>query len=154
MNRVDLGLLAALEKDGRASFAALGESAGLSKTACWSRVQALEDRGVIRGYSAQLDAAALGLALTAYVSVMIDFAQRDAFESAVLENPTVVECATIAGEGDYLLKIVCADVGQLDELLRYGISLLPGVQRSSTTISLKTIKRAGSLVEAIAAAGR
>jgi Lrp/AsnC family transcriptional regulator, leucine-responsive regulatory protein len=152
MNRIDLGLLATLERNGRVSFATLGEVAGLSKTACWTRVQALEDRGIIRGYSAQLDAASLGLALTAYVSVMIDFAQRDAFESAVRDNPVIVECATIAGEGDYLLKIVCADVGRLDELLRYNISLLPGVQRSSTTISLKTIKRSGSLVEALAAA--
>ena len=151
IDRVDMGLLAALEADARLSFAALAERSGLSKTSCWSRVQGLEEAGIIRRYAAMLDAAALGLRLTAYVHVMIDSGQRDAFEAAVLENPAIVECSTMAGDADYLLKILCSDVERLDDLLRYSLSLLPGLQRSTTNICLKTIKCHGSLVEAAAA---
>lgn len=154
MDRVDLGLLATLEEDGRASYSTLGDRSGLSKTSCWSRVQAMEESGAIRGYKADLNPVHLGLTLTAYVTVMIDFTKRDAFEAAVLGNPAIVECSTTAGEGDYLLRIVCGDVGLLDEMLRYGISLLPGLQRSTTTICLKSIKRSASLVEAARALSR
>ena len=146
-----MGLAAALEEDGRQSFTALAEKCGLAKTSCWSRVQGLEEAGIIRGYRASLDPVALGLRITAYVHVMIDFAQRDAFEAAVLKNPSVVECSTMAGDADYLLKILCSDVERLDDLLRYNLSLLPGLQRSTTTICLKTIKRDGSLIGVIAA---
>lgn len=148
MDRIDIGLLAALEQDGRQSFAALADNAGLSKTSCWSRVQALEEAGAIRRYRAMIDPLALGLKLTAYVHVMIDFSKRDAFEAAVLRNPAIVECSTTAGDADYVLKIMCRDVDRLDELLRHNISLLPGLQRSSTTICLKPIKQDGSLLEA------
>ncbi|WP_312489976.1 Lrp/AsnC family transcriptional regulator [Sphingomonas sp.] len=148
MDRVDLELLAALEAHGRQSFATLGDASGLSKTSSWARVQAMERAGVITGYRAVLEPSALGLPLSAYVSVIIDPTRRDAFERAVTDNPAIVECSTVAGEADYLLKIVCTDVGALDEMLRSGISLLPGLQRSSTTICLKTLKSGGSLVAA------
>jgi Lrp/AsnC family leucine-responsive transcriptional regulator len=148
MDKVDLGLLAALEENGRQSFATLAERARLSKTSAWSRVQSLEESGAIQRYKASLDPLALGLRLTAHVHIMIDFAKRDAFEKAVLANPVITDCFTMAGEADYLLKIVCADVSQLDELLRHNISMLPGVQRSTTMIAMKAIKQDASLVAA------
>lgn len=149
MDQIDLELLAALERDGRQSFAMLADATGLSKTPCWLRVQKLEKAGAIRGYSADLDPTVLGLKVLAYVEVMIDFAQREAFETAVLANPAIIECTTMAGEADYMFKLVCADVDRLDDLLRHQLSLLPGVQRSKTMICLKTIKRGAPLTAAI-----
>ncbi|WP_397421353.1 Lrp/AsnC family transcriptional regulator [Phenylobacterium sp.] len=147
MDRVDLGLLAALEKNGRQSFATLAELSGMSKTSVWSRVQTLEETGVIRNYRAVIDPALIGLKLTAYVSIMIDFSKRDSFEKSVMSNPAVVECFTTAGEADYIMRIICRDVSQLDNILRYNISLMPGVQRSTTLMCLKSIKQDASLVD-------
>lgn len=148
MDKTDLSILAELERDGRQPFAGLVERVGLSKTPCWTRVQAMERDGAIRGYHADVDPAALGLGVAAYVQVMIDFPQREAFEKAVLDHPAIIECATVAGEADYILKVVCGDVGDLDDLLRRSLSLLPGLQRSTTMISLKSIKTRGSMVAA------
>lgn len=148
MDRIDLQLLAELERDGRQSFATLADAARLSKTSCWTRVQALERDGAIRAYGIDVDPVRLGLPLTAYVQVMIDPGERPAFEKAVANLPVVLDCVTVAGDADYLLRVVAPDVLRLDGLLRDRISLLPGVQRSSTTICLKTIKGGGSLVEA------
>lgn len=147
MDRVDLGLLAALEKNGRQSFATLAELSGMSKTSVWSRVQTLEETGVIRNYRAVIDPALIGLKLTAYVNIMIDFSKRDSFEKSVMSNPAVVECFTTAGEADYIMRIICRDVSQLDNILRYNISLMPGVQRSTTIMCLKSIKQDASLVD-------
>ena len=140
MDQLDLAILAALEKDGRQSFASLAEATGLSKTPCWTRVQALEEAGVIRGYAADVDPRALGLGVLALVEVMIDFSRRAEFEQAVLDDPSIMECYTTAGEADYVLKLVCRDVDDLDDLLRFGISLMPGLQRSTTMICLKSVK--------------
>jgi Lrp/AsnC family leucine-responsive transcriptional regulator len=153
MDNVDLNLLSALEADGRQSFAVLAETSGLSKTSCWSRIQNLEKSGVLQGYRAIIDAAALGLKVTAYVQVVITAGMRDAFESAVLSTPAVIECTTMAGEADYMLKVICADVERLDELLRYNLSFLPGVQSSTTLICLKTIKQNGSVTAALKTIG-
>ena len=144
MDQIDHAILAALEQDGRRSFANLADAVGLSKTPCWTRVQALEEAGVIRGYTADVDPRALGLGVLALVEVMIDFSRRSEFEQAVLETPSIMECYTTAGEADYVLKLACRDVDDLDDLLRFGISLMPGLQRSTTMICLKSVKHRGS----------
>ncbi len=140
MDQLDFAIIASLERDGRQSFSGLAESVGFSKTPCWNRVQALEAAGVIRGYTANVDAKAIGLGVFAFVQVMIDFSRRAAFEAAVLQNPSILECYTTAGEADYVLKLVCRDVDDLDDLLRFSISLMPGLQRSTTMICLKPVK--------------
>lgn len=153
MDRFDLAILSELERDGRIGFSELGERVGLSKTPCWKRVQALEQAGVIQGYKAQLDPAALGVGLNAFVQVMIAFDQRRAFEVGVVGHPAVLACYTTAGDGDYLLHVVAEGVAGLDALLREDLSLLPGVQRFSTTICLTAIKEQGPLT-ALRDAGR
>ena len=145
LSRIDLSILRILEADARISFAALAERVGLSKSPCWSRVQALEKQGVIAGYHARIDARAVGKGLTVYAQATVDFARYEAFEAAVLRHPAITECHSTAGAGDYLLRIVAADVDALDHLLRKEISQLPGVQRFSTTICMKAIKQGGAL---------
>jgi len=149
MDQLDVAIIASLESVGRQSFASMADSVGLSKTPCWTRVQTLETAGVIRGYVADVDARALGLGVFAFVQVMIDFSRRAAFEEAVLQNPAILECYTTAGEADYMLKLVCRDVDDLDELLRFSISLMPGLQRSTTMICLKAVKHRAPLSTAL-----
>jgi Lrp/AsnC family leucine-responsive transcriptional regulator len=80
--------------------------------------------------------------------VTIEFGSRVAFERAVGDHPSVIECYTTAGEADYLLQIMTGDVEQLDTLLREELCRLPGVQRSATTICLKRIKGNGPITRA------
>ena len=99
MDKIDRAILEALEADGRESFGAIAERVALSKTPCWTRVQALERRGAIKGYRAVIDPHALGLKLTAFVGVTIEFGSRVAFERAVSAHPAIIECYTTAGRG-------------------------------------------------------
>ncbi len=145
LNRIDLSILRILEADARISFAALAERVGLSKSPCWSRVQALEKQGVITGYRALIDPQALGKGLTVYAQATVDFTRHEAFEAAVLRHPAITDCHSTAGAGDYLMRIIAADVADLDHLLRKEISQLPGVQRFTTTVCMKAIKQDGLL---------
>lgn len=150
MDGFDHAILGLLETDARQSYVALAEQVGLSKTPCWARVQSLEKAGVIRGYRAMLDPTALGLGLVAFIQVSIDFGSHAAFEAAVVAHPAVIECYTTAGDGDYLLKVGTSDVERLDALLRMDLCRLPGVQRFSTKICLKTIKDTAPLTKTAA----
>ncbi|MFO7277118.1 MAG: Lrp/AsnC family transcriptional regulator [Pseudomonadota bacterium] len=148
-DRVDTALLRSLEQDGRQSFAELGRQVGLSKTPCWQRVQALERAGVIRGYHAELDPQKLGLQVHAFVHATIDATKHDEFEAAVMRHPSILQCFTTAGEADYLLHVLVPDISALDTLLREGIARMPGVQRSVTTVCLKTIKRRSAISDCL-----
>ena len=147
MDKLDWKIVDLLEKDGRISFAELAEQVGLSKSPCWNRVQRLKDAGIINGFGAQLNPSALGLDVQCYISITIGFDAHSEFEAAVRDHPAILECHTTAGASDYLLRVYARSVEHLDDLLRHEISKLPGVQGSSTTICLKTIKSKGSLVE-------
>jgi Lrp/AsnC family leucine-responsive transcriptional regulator len=147
MDQLDWKIVRLLERDGRISFAELSERVGLSKSPCWNRVQRLRDENVIAGFGARLDPPALGLGVQCYISVTIAFDAHAEFEAAVCDHNAIIECHTTAGASDYLLRLYARSVEHLDDLLRYEISKLPGVQSSSTTICLKTIKSGSSLAE-------
>ena len=149
LNKTEIALLRALEDDARLSFAELGEKVGLSKTPCWSRVQELEKRGIIKAYRAELDPAALGLHIHAFVQVTINSTRHGEFETAIGQHPSVVECFATAGDGDYLLQVLVSGIADLDRLLRAELSRLPGVQRVVTTVCVKTIKSRSTLIECV-----
>lgn len=140
MDRIDWKILAELETDGRLSYADLSDRVGLSKSPCWSRVREMTDEGVIQGFCAQIDPAALGLAVQCYASVRIRFDGHTEFEAAAIAHPAIIDCHTIAGDSDYLLRVFARSVEHLDDLLRNELSKLPGVHRVSTLVCLKTIK--------------
>lgn len=153
VNALDLKIIAALEGDARISFAALAEHVGLSKTPCWKRVKALEEAGLIRGYTTTLDPAQLGFGLEAFVQVSIDFELSDAFEAAVRNNPLIWRCHATTGEADYLLHILAVDMVALDRQLRQELSRLPGVRRTVTSMSTREIKTQISFAAAVRHAG-
>lgn len=146
MDKIDRILVRLLEGDGRLSYADLSERAGLSKAACWKRVQALEAQGVIKGYRAELDAAALGLTTLAFVQVSVAFDKHEAFERAVAAHPAVLACHATVGATDYLLQVIMPDMAALDDFLRQSLWRLPGVERFSTTLAMRAIKDAGRLI--------
>jgi Lrp/AsnC family leucine-responsive transcriptional regulator len=152
LDRIDQKIIRLLEGNSRMSFAELAEQVGLSKTPCWKRVKALEDAGVIRGYSLVVDPAKMGFGLEAFVQVTISPESYAAFEAAVVRHPLIRPCHATTGEDDYLLQIIAVDMAELDALLRQEIALLPGVRRTVTSMITREIKTATRLADALARA--
>jgi Lrp/AsnC family transcriptional regulator, leucine-responsive regulatory protein len=141
MDSFDSKALAFLSREGRATWAELGQHLGLSAPAAAERVRKLEERGVIRGYAALLDAASVGYPLTAYISVSLtSHKQRAAFLRAIAKMEQVAECHHVAGDDDYLLKVRCQGTQNLDHLLAKELKDKLGVARTRTTIVLSTAK--------------
>lgn len=145
MDKIDWKIVSELENDGRLSFAELSKRVGLSKSPCWGRVRSLEESGVIESFAARINPAAIGLVVQCLIEVQIRFDAHDEFEAAVLAHAAVIECHTTAGENDYIVRVYAQSVEHLDQLLRFELSKLPGVQRIKTNICLKTIKSRSSL---------
>ncbi|MCZ2811854.1 MULTISPECIES: Lrp/AsnC family transcriptional regulator [unclassified Modestobacter] len=115
---VDRELLSALARDGRASFTDLADRVGLSVSAVHQRVRRLEQRGLITGYAAQLDAKGLGLPLTAFVSITpIEAAQPDDAPARLAHLSAIEACHSVAGVESYILKVRVASPDALEALL-------------------------------------
>ncbi|MGR3712391.1 MAG: Lrp/AsnC family transcriptional regulator [Shimia sp.] len=113
LDQIDDQILRALSRDGRISNLALAESVGLSPSACLRRVAALETSGVISGYRAVLNRAALGTGFVAYVTVGLNQhtkSAQEAFERAMAHAPEVRECHNITGQVEYLLRVEATDL--------------------------------------------
>ena len=116
---VDRALLAALARDGHASYTELAERVGLSVSAVHQRVRRLEQRGLITGYHAKLDARALGLGLTAFVAITpTDAATPDEAPALLAHLPEIEACHAVAGVESYLLKVRTSSPDALEALLR------------------------------------
>src|SRR3954447_14396274 len=116
---VDRALLAALARDGRASYTDLAERVGLSVSAVHQRVRRLEQRGLIKGYHAKLDAKTLDLPLTAFVSITpIDVAQPDDAPARLGHLAAIGACHSVAGAESYILKVRVASPDALEQLLQ------------------------------------
>jgi Lrp/AsnC family leucine-responsive transcriptional regulator len=116
---VDRALLAALARDGRASYTDLAERVGLSVSAVHQRVRRLEQRGLITGYRASVDARKLGLGMTAFVSITpLDLAEADDAPAKLAHLAAIEACHSVAGVESYLLKVRVASPEALEALLR------------------------------------
>ncbi|ABR89414.1 transcriptional regulator, lrP family [Janthinobacterium sp. Marseille] len=147
-DRYDRILLETLQSKGRASNVELSERVNLSPPQCYRRVQRLEQEGVIRGYSAQVDAAAIGLGVTAFVNLNIareQFKQVRELEKAIRQFPEILECYTISGDFDYLLKVVAVDLKSLSSFLTDRLMQVPGVAGVRSMVCLEEIKPASPL---------
>jgi Lrp/AsnC family transcriptional regulator, leucine-responsive regulatory protein len=141
MDTLDSKALTFLMKSGRATWAELGTLLGLSAVSAADRVRKLEEHGVIRGYAAIIDPAAVGHPLTAYVSVSLSsHRNRAAFLRGIEKMEQVSECHHVAGDDDYLLKVRCRGTQDLDHLLAHELKDKLGVARTRTTIVLSTAK--------------
>lgn len=115
----DLEIVAALQEDARATYAHVGKRVGLSASAAHDRVRKLEQAGVIRGYRAEVNPEAIGLFVTAFIAVSpLDPTQPDDLPDRVREFPEVVDCFSVAGEMNYILKVRTATTGGLEDLIR------------------------------------
>jgi Lrp/AsnC family transcriptional regulator, leucine-responsive regulatory protein len=141
LQALDVKAIQLLLRNGRATWAELGKHLGLSAPSAADRVHKLEERGIIRGYAALVDATSVGYPLTAYVSVTLaSHNKRAAFLKAIGKMEQVAECHHVAGDDDYLLKVRCRGTQDLDRLLAAELKDKMGVARTRTTIVLSTAK--------------
>jgi len=141
LKSLDVKALKLLMRNGRATWAELGQLLGLSAPSAADRVRKLERRGVIRGYAALVDPGSAGHPLTAYVSVSLaSHRDRAAFLRAISKMENVAECHHVAGDDDYLLKVRCRGTQDLDHLLAKELKDKLRVARTRTTIVLSTAK--------------
>ena len=143
VDRCDLALLEALQHDGHATNAALGERAHLSASQVSRRVQRLAEAGVISGYAALLDPVTIGLGVTAYAHINLERHGEKGtaqFEAAVALMPEVRECFSVTGEADYILRIVAPDLASFSETMMKRLLNLPGVSQVKTNIALTRVK--------------
>ena len=147
-DNIDRKILRALQVAGRATNVELAGKVHLSAPQCFRRVRALEERGVIRGYTARLDAEALGLGVTAYVSVSIagdQFGRVRDIEAQIRAYPQILECHAVSGDYDYLLKVVAHDLRSLSTFLTDRLMQVPGIDDVRSMICLEEIKPASPL---------
>ncbi|NTX05663.1 Lrp/AsnC family transcriptional regulator [Myxococcus sp. CA051A] len=141
LDELDFRLVDLLQRDGRATQLELSRAVGLSQPAVAERIRKLEERGVITGYAARVDATKLGKDITAFIGVSIEHPKYfEGFAKKVLALPDVLECHRVAGQDSYLVKVKTANTRTLDSLLVETLRTIAGVTRTQTTIVLSSIK--------------
>lgn len=148
LDAIDRRILKALQKDARMQNVELAHEVGLSPSPCLRRVRLLEEAGIIERYVALLNQAKIGMGLTVFARIWLtgqDAKTVDHFTNEVRKLPQVVECHLMAGDCDFLLRIVAAD---LDDYRRFQVEYLTcieGVQSVKTEIPMQKIKLTSEL---------
>ncbi|MFM5894452.1 MAG: Lrp/AsnC family transcriptional regulator [Novosphingobium sp.] len=148
LDTIDWAILAVLQRDASLPVHEVGERVGLSSNACWRRIRRLEDSGIIARRVALLDPEMLGLATTVFVAIRTnrhDPAWLEAFSRGVAEIDEISECHRMAGEVDYLLKIVVRDIAHYDRIYRKLIARIPDIADVSSTFSMEKMKATTAL---------
>mgnify|MGYP001480433307 FL=1 len=142
LDRIDRRILNVIQQDARISNADLAREVDLSPSPCWRRLRALQEAGVIRQHVSLLDADAVGLPVSVFVSVSLDKQIEDnlaRFEEAVRERPEVMECYLMTGEADYLLRVVVPDLRAYERLVLEQLTRIPGVANIKSSFALKQV---------------
>jgi Lrp/AsnC family leucine-responsive transcriptional regulator len=146
LDPIDLQILDQLQANARETQADIARAVGLAPSAVLERIRKLEARGIVRGYGAQVNPKALGLALLAFVAVRSDEASSDqSIARALADCPEVLEVHHVAGDDCYLIKVRARDAEHLGVLLRTRFGRIPGVRSTRTTIVLETVKETSRL---------
>ena len=143
LQQKDRRILAELQNDSRLTMQELAERVGMSSSACWRRVKALEEEGVISRYAAIVDTRKAGFELSAIVHVSLARHEQhnvDNFVREVSRHPEVLECFSTSGEADFHLRVVVQDMDAYNLFLDSFVFKLPGVSQVRSNIVLKEIK--------------
>ena len=142
LDRTDYRILHHLQNDGRLTNLDLAERVGLSPSPCLRRVRALEDAGILKRYVGIVDAKAVGLPISAFISVSLrsqEVGALDIFQAAVSSFPEVMECYLMTGNSDYLLRVVMPDLESYERFLGEKLTRIPGIGNIQTSFALKPV---------------
>ena len=144
MDAVDRAIIAELSRDGRLPNVELAARVNLSPSPCLRRVRALERAGVIRGYHADVDPAAVGRGLEVTVHVELTLKDRatvEAFETGIAALDEVIECRRMFGLPDYVIRVAVSDPAAYEAFYMNKLAELPGLARVNSQFTMKVVKR-------------
>ena len=150
MDRMDYSILRELQLDGRLSNQELAERVRLTPSPCLRRVRMLEERGVIRGYTAIVDPKALGYPITVFVRITLakhDTATVAEFEHRVRDIDEIMDCFLMTGQRDYLMRVIATSLEGYERFIRDVIHQIPGIGSIDTSFAYGTVKHAMTLPE-------
>jgi Lrp/AsnC family transcriptional regulator len=148
LDSIDWAILGVLQTDASLPVHEVGDRVGLSSNACWRRIKRLEDSGIIARRVALLDAEKLGLATTVFVAIRTqrhDPAWLDLFSAGIAGIAEISECHRMAGDVDYLLKLVVRDIAHYDRIYRKLITAVPDIADVSSSFSMEKMKATTAL---------
>lgn len=143
MDAFDRKILQVIQQEPGISMQDLAGRVGLSHTPCWRRLKKLEETGVISGRAVILDPARIGLPINVFAQVRMKFHDEstlEAFETAAHDRPEIVECFTMSGEADFLLRIVMPSIADYEQFLKKTLLHMPGVGSVNSGFALKCVK--------------
>ncbi len=144
LDSFDKRIVLALQSSGRMQNKVLAERIGLSPAPCLRRIRALEQAGVIEGYTAVVPPEKVGYSIVVFATVTLSNQGRhstEALEKAIQGYPNVIECHLVTGSFEYLLKIVARDIGDYQSFLMNKLTKLPAIDKVESLITMQTIKR-------------
>ena len=144
LDKFDISILEALQKDARLSLQDLGKIVGLTASPCWTRVKRLEDAGVIEGYTVRLSPDKLGLPETVILHVSLDSHSDEAlfeFGRALEDIPEVLEAFLVSGDYDYYIRVAVEDTRGYERFLREKLYKIPGIRNSKSSFVLRRLKQ-------------
>ena len=148
LDQTDRRILDALQADGTLSAAEVAAKVNVTATTCWRRITRLESAGVIKKRVALLDRDAVGLSVMLFAHVKLSTQGRDAlakFDQAIRKHPEVLECYTLMGEWDFLLRIVAKDIKAYETFFLDHLSRIPLVQSVHSSMVLTVVKEVTEL---------
>jgi len=144
----DVHILKLLQRDATASTASIAEQINVSQSPCWRRINRLEQEGLIKGRVALLDREALGMEVVVFATVNLTSTGRQnlmEFEQEIVRYPEVVECYTMTGIWDYMLKIVTRDIRHYEVFVRNTLTTNPSVRELHSHMAVTEIKNVTEL---------
>lgn len=143
LDEIDHKILNALAANSRISNQELSERVGLSPSPCLRRLRALENSGVIIGYTTIIDEEAAGLPVAVFMSVKLERqidASLNSFEEEIVKYPEVVDCWLMTGDNDYLLRILAPGLREYESFLTGTLTKIPGIASIQSSVSLRRVK--------------
>jgi Lrp/AsnC family transcriptional regulator, leucine-responsive regulatory protein len=143
LDETDRRILSELQQDGRLTLQELSERVNLSASPCARRIKILEQTGIIRGYTADIDEHQIGFGFSVFVSIKLDHQSDDRlvkFERAIAHCPEVVDCWLMTGNRDYLLRIAVADLNEFESFLTGRLTKIEGVASLESSIPIRRVK--------------
>ncbi|MFB9224139.1 Lrp/AsnC family transcriptional regulator [Paracoccus cavernae] len=143
LDQIDRKILEQLQRDSKLSNVELSNRVGLSPSPCLARVKQLEADGIVRGYVALLDPAAVDLSISVFIHVTLEKQVERAlstFEQKMNAFPEVMECYLMTGDSDYLVRLVVPDLAALQDFIVKELTTIPGIANIKSSFALKQVK--------------
>src|SRR6056297_1302127 len=148
LSKQDIGILTLLQQDATQSTAGIAERVNLSQSPCWRRINRMEEEGLIRGRVALLDRSALGMDVVVFATINLTSTGRQnlmTFERDIVQHPEVIECYTMTGIWDYMLKIVTRDIRHYEDFVRNTLTASPAIRELHSHMAVTEIKNSTEL---------